>query len=444
MVDGRWSMAERLEGAKVARAFGYRLSAIGAVLSGILMGGCELEEVEIPTGEEVFIVHAIMRPDQQRQFVLVESSWRGEVDPADLDRFALPPNSPQLPVEGAVVTVSNVDFPSDPCGSAVVFNESAAGLYQGPGNCPTLRPGDRLELEILVPNGEAIRGTTEVVGLDSAWVRGALDTLPLGSLDSLLFNRDIDTLQFAVYSSHGRLVELQFNRLDYFGNLSTSGFDRSSFLADTNDFVLPGTALDILDRGEGEEVLRAGRRYLMTVAMTDANYFDFVRSQNNELTGRGFINHLEGAVGVFGSLVALPLIVDAIGEADDPREGTYRMAGTIQGIDVDATLSIYQRHQADSVEVSGFLRGAWVTLGEVAEGAEAFLPWDPRGLSHDGTYVGSALNIALEQPFLAGGNVRVTFLVSGFWAPDSFQVTIADDGVLFGARDIGTLWAVKQ
>jgi hypothetical protein len=118
------------------------------------------------------------------------------------------------------------------------------------------------------------------------------------------------------------------------------------------------------------------------------------------------------------------------------------MAGTIQGIDVDATLSIYQRHQADSVEVSGFLRGAWVTLGEEAEGAEAFLPWDPRGLSHDGTYVGSALNIALEQQGFGFGG-RVTFLVSGFWAPDSFQVTIADDA-LFGARDIGTLWAVKQ
>ena len=417
--------------------------AKAVIISTISLTACELEEVAIPAGEEVFIVHAIMRPDHQRQFVLVENSWRGEVDPAELDRFDLPPNSPQLPVEGAVVTVSNVDFPSDPCGSAVVFDENAPGLYQGPGNCPTMRPGDRLELKIIVPNGDVIRGTTEVVGLDSAWVRGALDTLPFGSLDSLMFNRDSDTLQFAVYSSHGRLVELQFNRLDYFGDLSTSGFDRSSFLADTSDFILPGTAIDVLERGEGNAVFRAGRRYMMTVAMTDANYFDFVRSQNNGLTGRGFINHLEGAIGVFGSLVALPLIVDAIGEADDPREGTYRMTGTIQGIDVDATLSIYQRYQADSVEVSGFLRGAWVTLGEVAEGAEAFLPWDPRGLSHDGSYVESALNITLEQPFLAGGNVRVTFLVSGFWAPDSFQVTVADDA-LFGVRDLGTLWAVKQ
>ena len=76
-----------------------------AVLVTVVVGlaACELEEIAIPGGEEILIVHAVMRPDQQRQFVLVESSWRGEVDPADLDRFDLPPNSPQLPVEGAVV-----------------------------------------------------------------------------------------------------------------------------------------------------------------------------------------------------------------------------------------------------------------------------------------------------------------------------------------------------
>ncbi len=423
-----------------ARAIGYRLSAIGAVLAAITLPACELEEVAIPSGEEVLIVHAVMRPDQQRQFVLLESSWRGEVDPADLDRFDLPPNSPQLPVEGAVVTVSNVDFPGDPCGSAVVFDENAPGLYQGPGNCPTMGPGDQLELQILLPNGDVIRGTTEVVGLDSAWVRGALDSLPFGSLDSLIFNRDSDTLQFAVYSSHGRLVELQFNRLDYYGNLSTSEFDRSSFLADTNDFIMPGTTLDLLDRGEGDEVVRAGRRYVMTVAMTDANYFDFVRSQNNELTGRGFINHLEGAVGVFGSIVASPLTVDAVGDAKDPREGTYRLTGVAAGVTVDATLSMYLRQATDSADLSAFLRGVW--LQETEQG---WMPWDPRGLSVDGGFVGPTFEIVVEQPMLTDRGERpgTTLLLTGTWAADSFQVAVKDNGV-FGALDLGALTAVKQ
>ncbi len=415
-----------------------------AVLMTVVVGlaACELEEIAIPGGEEILIVHAVMRPDQQRQFILVESSWRGEVDPAELDRFDLPPNSPQRPVEGAVVTVSNVDFPGDPCGSAVVFDENAPGVYQSPGNCPTMRPGDQLTLQILVSNGKVIRGTAEVVGLDSAWVRGTFGALPLGSLDSLVFNRDIDTLQFAVYSSHGRLVELQFNRLDYYGNLSSSGFDRSSFLADTNDFSVPGTTLDLLDRGEGDEVFRAGRRYLMTVAMTDANYFDFVRSQNNELTGRGFINRLEGAVGVFGSLVASPLTVDAIGEADDPREGTYRLTGTIRGVDVDATLSIYQRHQADSVEVSGFLRGMWIQKLNAPPGG--WVPWDPRGLSIDGTFVEAEWDIVVEQPALGDRGERpgTTLLLTGTWADSGFELNVGDK-TLFDALDLGVLTVVR-
>ena len=50
-----------------------------AVLATVVVGlaACELEEVAIPSGEEVLIVHAIMRPDHPRQFVLIERSWRG-------------------------------------------------------------------------------------------------------------------------------------------------------------------------------------------------------------------------------------------------------------------------------------------------------------------------------------------------------------------------------
>jgi hypothetical protein len=408
------------------------------VIGIILFAACELEEIAIPSGDEVFIVHAVMRPDQQRQFVLVERSWRGHDDPADLDNFGLPPNSPQLPLIGAMVTVSNLDFPGDPCGSAVMFDESAPGLYRGPGNCPTMRPGDELELEILVPSGEAIRGTTEVVELDSAWVQGAFGAVPFGAPDSLVFNRDTDTLRFAVYGSHGRLVEIQFNRLDYYGNLSTSGFDRSSFLADTNDFIVPGSILDLLERGEGDEVLRAGRRYMMTVAMTDANYFDFVRSRNNSVTGRGFINHLQGAVGVFGSLAALPLIVDVVGEADDSREGVYRLTGIAASVTVDATLSMYLRHPVDSAESSGFLRGVW--LQETEQGWQ---PWNPKGLSVDGQFVGSAFDIVVEQPLLdRGERPGTTLVLAGTWAADSFEVTVRDE-TLSGGRILGVLTAVK-
>ncbi len=411
-----------------------------AVLATVVVGlaACELEEVAIPSGDEVLIVHAIMRPDHQRQFVLIERSWRGDDDPADLDNFDLPPNSPQLPLSGATVIVSNVDFPGDPCGSAVTFSENAPGLYQSPANCPTMRPGDRLELQILEPNGSTIRGTTEVVGIDSAAVTSATGSLPFGSPDSLIFNRDTDTLFVALQKSHGRLVELQVTRVDYYGNLSTSAFDRSSILADTSEFRVPGTILDLLERGEGDEAFRAGRRYVMTAGITDGNYFDFVRSQNNTFTGRGFINHLEGAIGVFGSVMSLAIHVDAVGDAADPREGTYRLTGVAAGVTVDATLSMYLRQAADSAELSAFLRGVW--LQETEQG---WMPWNPKGLSVDGGVVGPTFEIVVEQPLLdRGERPGTTLLLVGTWAADSFQVSVEDEA-LFGTRTLGVLTAVR-
>ena len=38
------------------------------------------------------------------------------------------------------------------------------------------------------------------------------------------------------------------------------------------------------------------------VLTVDSNYFDFVRSGSDPITGRGFLNHLEGGIGVFGSV----------------------------------------------------------------------------------------------------------------------------------------------
>jgi hypothetical protein len=405
---------------------------------------CELEEIAIPSGEEVFVVHAIMRPDQQRQFVLLERSWGGEFDPADLDHFDLPPNSPQLPVSGATVSVSNLTLPSDPCGASVIFGESASdGLYQSPGNCPTMRPGDVLELRIDTPTGETIRGVTEVVGMDSAWVATQTAAARFGSTDTLRLNRDADTLLLSVEGGPGRLVELQVNRIDYYGDLSTSEFDHSTILADSNRVTVPGSLVDLLERGEGDEVFRAGRNYVMSAGMTDQNYFDFVRSRNTSVTGRGFINHLEGAIGVFGALVALNMDVIVVGNANDPREGTYRMTGQVQGIDIDATFEIYLRQDADSTVLSALMTGAW--LQKNAAGAVPWIAWDPKGMSADGGYVGLQLEIPIEQPTLTerGERPGVPLLVAGTWAVGGFQVTVSDEAV-FGARELGVLAVEKQ
>ena len=72
-----------------------------------LMGACELTEVAIPPSDPIVIVQAIIRPDLNRQWVVVERSLTGAEErqstPGDI-----PFDRPQLPIVDASVTVENL------------------------------------------------------------------------------------------------------------------------------------------------------------------------------------------------------------------------------------------------------------------------------------------------------------------------------------------------
>jgi hypothetical protein len=65
------------------------------------------------------------------------------------------------------------------------------------------------------------------------------------------------------------------------------------------------------------------------VSAVDANYFDYYRSENDAVTGRGLLNHVVGGLGLFGSAVVIrnrPFLVGA--DVNDPLEGYYeRLSG---------------------------------------------------------------------------------------------------------------------
>ncbi len=72
-----------------------------------LMAACELTEVAIPASDPIVIVQAILRPDLNRQWVIVERSLTGAEErqstPGDI-----PFDRPQLPITDASVTVENL------------------------------------------------------------------------------------------------------------------------------------------------------------------------------------------------------------------------------------------------------------------------------------------------------------------------------------------------
>jgi hypothetical protein len=71
--------------------------------------------------------------------------------------------------------------------------------------------------------------------------------------------------------------------------------------ADTS-IALPGTAADI----DGSPLaFVSGLTHQLAVIAVDQNYFDYCRRTADVFTGGGLIMHLDGGIGVFGSVVTV-------------------------------------------------------------------------------------------------------------------------------------------
>jgi hypothetical protein len=417
------------------------------LLATVSIAGCELEDVAISGGESIVVVSAVMRPDLPYQFVIVELSLDGTADRADPSDIPTPPRGPHLPVENAYVAIANLDLPGDPCGNPVQFQPipyaprtyPIAGIYWAPADCPTMRPGDRLQLTVETTDGRTVTGVTRVPGMNGALLAVGDDSVALGGGDSVMtFNRDRDTLRFGVDAIAGRLLQLDVRRRGYLTDPGT----KAQF--DTTDFLLAGSALDVFVSGSGDDVFRGGRSYGVTLTLSDTNFFDFSRSSNNEFTGRGFVNRLSGGIGVFGSAVAATSDVWVIADFDDPREGLYHITGTVDGADVDVMLRVYVHRPTESTDVSAFLDGDWFQpgLGRMGEP-----PWRPKGVaakSVDGAFVGERLHLVFSDTLPVPKGLPWYGTLEGLFGmdSDSFPVFLAES-LLTGAYPIDTLVAER-
>ncbi len=398
---------------------------------------CEFGETVIPDGDPIIVVHAVLRPDFDPQWVLVEQTLTGAG--ADSTAGSIPGNPPQVPISEAVVTVVNRSFSGDSCG-VTRFTETPSdpnlsrslGLYWGPQGCPTMRAGDTLELRVEMLDGHIVSGRSEVPGATAMVLRVEGDSALLPG-PTLRFNRDVDTLEADVVPIAGRAIQVEIHRPDSAGRRIAV----TRLFVDSTVMTLPGTLTDFLAVVLGEEdstasedatsIFRAGRYHSVTVALTDDRYFDFVRSGNIPISGRGFVNHLEGGMGVFGGMVAETNSLRVVGVVDDEREGSYHMQGTVEGISVDINLELYVvATDQDSTHASAFVEGQWF-FGDL-------------DTSSDGQFVGNTLTLVLYQTDPADSSVVSAHLLTGsLGTGTTFSVAAYDRNLTL----VGQLSAVK-
>jgi hypothetical protein len=389
-----------------------------------LSAACEFGEVVIPDGEPIVVVHAVMRPDINRQWVLVEQTLTGSR--SDSTGGSIPGNAPQVPISDAVVTVRNVNLPSDVCGAAQ-FTESpedpdlpqSLGLYWGPLDCPTMRTGDTMALRVETIDGHVVSGVTQLPGARSMVLRVHSDSVILPG-PTVVFNRDRDTLDAEILPIAGRALQVEIHRRDTLG----VRLPVTRLFVDSTRLTVPGNLTDFFavvlgeedstDAEDAEAVFRAGRYYDVTLALMDDHYFDFSRSGNLPISGRGFVNDLDGGMGLFGAIVAESNRLRVIGDVDDGREGVYNMRGTLEGRQIDIDVQLYVvATERDSTAASAFVRGQWV-FGEIDTSA-------------DGSFVGDTLSFVVYQVDGADPGTISALLINGVVGmADAFVVDVYD------------------
>jgi hypothetical protein len=343
----------------------------------LLFAACKLTEVTVAPGARSVVVQSVLSRHSSDQFVIVEYSLVGDTLPGPTGD-SIPPDSPKFPIHGATVVIHHL---SGPCAGRVdVLAEQpvvtpgavASGIYSGP-LCPSA-PGDRLALRVTTPDGEVVTGTTTMPGASARDVRiGSAPGAAAG--DTLLLDRQRDTLKIGITPIVARGMQIEVRpRMDY----EHRGRNVLYAITDTLGIAVPGDLVDPFEGDSGRTIFRAGRYYTLAVALADSNYWDFVRSRTDPITGSGFLNHLTGGIGVFGAVETTRYIMRVTAPQTDAREGVYRLTGTLGTTDLDLTCDFYL-DDLDTGAFSAFLDGQWVAGPLHSSGDGRFWP-DPNRL----------------------------------------------------------------
>jgi hypothetical protein len=386
----------------------------------MLVCGCELTEVTLPIGESRIVVHAVLNRTAGRQFVVVERSITGEGRASGSD--LIPPGGPARGIENALVVLEYAAGTAcGPAADTLPQLPDAPGVYQAEGLC-TPAPGDGVGLRVVTPEGTVVSGRTTVPGARRVAIERGGDTVS-GVPAEFIVNRDHDTLNLSADPIAARALQVEIRTPEVespmFGNTDDLVF---YIVTDSLGFRLPGDLINPFESDEGETLFRGGVSYDLSIVLADTNYYDFVRSRSNPLTGRGFINRLQGGIGVFGSVETHIYRMGVVSDVDQPAEGLYLLRGTVGGRPADVTWELY-RDALDERRFAAFMKGTW--YGGVVDGSVEgyFLPFSQQPAEFYASFRSASDTSVIAWDFqgIRGGlGSSFTVNVQGFSSGSSF------------------------
>ena len=265
-----------------------RFLRLAVLASPLLASACELDEVTIPRTEPRLSMHSVLSASALTQVVLLERTRNGSVvligPPFDLTDPVVSDDG--LAESGATVRLTT------PTGQTIFAIEDTilrgdgkgAGIYRFPLRGDALQRGGTYRLTVRTIAGAELAAETVVPTGDAAAVPEQRD-----------FDRARDTVVIAWPRSAGAR--------SYFVRVETP-FGPRSFFTDSTRVRLTGelrnTDVNVLPR-----VFIPGFPQAVTVSAVDSNYYDWYRTHNDALSGRGLVNRVQGGFGLFGSLVRL-------------------------------------------------------------------------------------------------------------------------------------------
>lgn len=292
---------------------GRATRALGAAaLALALLGGCEIERAQIPRTEPQLSVHGLLSASAETQVVLLERTRNGSVSilapPLDLPDATVRDNGVGELAATVTMTTPTGDVLLGIEDSRVRDDHRGGGIYRFyvPGSF--LVRGAPYRLAIRTTRGEELFAETTVPGGE-----------PAMTAEARTFDRSRDTLALEWAATPGARA--------YYVRVETP-YGPRAFLTDSTRVRLTGELRNV-ERDELPHVFIPGFPQAVTVSAVDSNYYDWYRSHNNEITGRGLVSRVRGGLGLFGSLVRLRFLdLRVTTPQTEPVAGRFDIAGT--------------------------------------------------------------------------------------------------------------------